>query len=224
MTTRIQQVIDSLQAISIPAVRGFAASLQPELARPAAAVSVHRATETESVLAVTVYCPPQLGGSVCENTALSAAQALRTLGAQCTQEACGYDSSSGFFSIRLLASWEQTALPYQVSVGGSVLSHLTGLHTEKKATLHPVGEVGAGMIGMRWEEKCWDITVEELLPGAESIVDVGIETFQLEIIRAGGKEQFPTCRWVSVRREDTPQGIKQVRIARTWEDRRIVNG
>ncbi len=216
--------MDSLQAISIPAVRGFAPSLQPELSQPAAAVSIQQATETEQILAITVYSPIQLGGSICENAALSAAQALRQLGAQCTQDACSYDRSSGLFAIRLLARWGHTALPYQVSVDGSVLPHITGLHAEKKAVLSPVGEVGEGMIGIRWEEKYWDITVEELLPGAEPVQDVDIQRFQLEIIRTGSQEQFPGCRWISVRRQDTPQGIKQVRIARTWESRRIVNG
>ncbi len=220
----IEQVIAALEAISIPAVRGFSGDLQPELRSPAAAVSVEKAGEGILVLCVRVCCPAGLGGAVCENAAGKAAEAMRKLGAQCTQEGCDYQRSTGLLSVRLVAAWPLAALPYQVRVAGAVLPHVAGIYTEKKGTLCPIEQLGSEMLGVRWEDTHWDITLEELLPGTEAILDVGTETFLLEIIRPGGTEAFPLCRWVSVRREDTAQGIRQVRIARTWKNREVING
>ncbi len=226
MTSKIDQVIEALQSVSIPAIRSFGPRLQPELQAPAAAVSLQRSTDSETEISVWVCCPASLGGIVCENAAITAAQALRQLGASCTQELCSFDRSTGLFSCRLLLSWVQTAqaLPYQVQIGGTALNSLTGVSVQRKVAPNPIRELGEGITSMRWEDEHWDITIEELLPPGSAIEAVSYGTFQLDILREGSKESYPGCRWISLTRRDTARGIQQTRIARSWQARGIVNG
>ncbi len=236
--TKINQAISALTGAGLRADRGFPGEKKPALTAPAVTVGIHRCTGESVILAATVFVAPEQGGSLCEDTAQQVVGVLEGLGALCTQEACQYDRTWGLLSVKVLAAWEQAsgnsgggssgsgtaALGCTVTADGQTLSYVTGVKAEHKADLHPIGAVGVGTVVTRWEVTYWDITVEELLPLSQRPEEIGIQDFDLYIRRAGGTEKYTTCSWISVRREDTPQGVKQVRVARTWEEREITNG
>ncbi len=228
---KLLQVAEALEAINIPTVRSYTLQALPELHAPIAAVGVHRVTAREAVVAVTIYASPEAGGGLCETAAYSAFAALEQLGAVSSLGPCQYDKATGLLAMELLASWtepeqeapqepqpEQTL--YSVLVEEEVLPYVTALKAQKITSLCPIGEIGEGMRELRWEDTHWDITVEELLPPEAPIADTDFDMFTLKILRPSGTEEYPICRWVSVLRKETKQGIQQVRIARTWETRR----
>ncbi len=225
---RISQVIGALRERDIPARRAFSAGVRPELSGPAAAVAIHRVSTEETQLQILVYSPASLGGEICENAALAAAEALQALGAGCRQNACQFDRELGCFSVELLASWlpqaQQQALPYAVAVDGVVLPCVTSVTAKHTSSLSPVGQLGEGYIAMRWEKREWEILVEELLPPGAPITEAGVGTFTLEIRRENGIERYPKCRWLRLERKDTPQGVLQQRMAQSLEERVTVDG
>ncbi len=231
---RITEAIAALEAAGLPARRRYEPGAFPEVAAPVAAVGLHEARPGELTLEVTLYCPPCLGGSGWETAADLAAQALTGLGAVCCLGPCGFDRDSQLLSGRLLATWEAAAaepqpgteavgLSCQVAIDGAVLAHLTDFSAKQTVKLVPVEAMGAGTLFHRAEERVWTLTIQELLPPEEAPEENGIGSFTLTVERSGNVETFASCRWVSTQRTETPAGVSQVRIAKTWTERSIAH-
>ncbi len=227
---RLEAVLQALNDVGLRAQRSYAPGIVPEVTAPLAVVALHSMEADALTLAVTLYCSPSLGGSLWEASALEALEALEALGASCRLEACGFDKELGLLSGRLLAAWSEApmvespeAISTEVSVDGAALPCLTGFSAEQTLELAPVGQVGAGTVFRRVEEALWTLTVEELLPVEAVPVENGSGSFTLTVTRPGGVEVFADCRWISTTRRETPQGVKQVRMARSWAERSIQN-
>ncbi len=243
--TRITQAIEALEQAGLRAGRGFPGGGKPALTAPAVAVGIHRCEGESVTLAVMVFVTPEMGGSLCEDTALEAAAVLEGLGAACIQEACSYDRTTGLLSVRVLAAWgpeavageaggtegsdqaaesgTEAALACMVTVGGTALSYLTAAKAEFTVKLYPVGAAGAGVGAVCRYTEYWDITVEELLPLSSVPAQLSTGTFTVQLTRSGGTECYVNCQWIRVLRQDTPQGIRQLRVARSYEERTVIS-
>lgn len=226
MVKTIQKVVDTLTAGGIRARRGYPPDtfIRPE--EPVAAVTLHAAAGGEITLAVELYAQ---NATQCENKAWAAMELLVPLGAVCTAGRCRFQRTMGLFSLEVLVSWEEETvempeeLPqapaYSVSLDESALPYLTGFTATYETELLPFeGENGQEIL---CEDEVWILTVEELLPSAHPPVADSELPFSLVVTREGGTERFTGCRWESVKCTLTPQGIHQVRVAKTWEKRTL---
>ncbi len=115
-------------------------------------------------------------------------------------------------------------LPYTVTVNGAALPYVTRLTAKQTQELAAVESLGIGTVQIRQEKLCWDVTVEELLPVGQQPDPVGVGTFILQVRRQQGYEQYIGCRWISAQCKETPWGLQQIRVARTWEEREVNDG
>ncbi len=219
---KISRAVEALQQAGIPAGRSYPPQIQPALTRPVATVGLHRATDTQTVLQITVFSSPEQGGQLCESAAVQASAALQALGAQCTVDACNYDRQQGLLSVQILAGWRQGPRR-EVKAAGVAICCVTEVTAAYEARLNPIEALEEGVVDMRWEVSAWDVTVEQLLPPETPPEEMGVGTFLLEISGPAGVERYPDCRWVKILRQDTPQGIRQVRVARSWAEREVGN-
>ena len=93
MGTIVNQVIDALTVASIRADEAYPGRRIPALTGPVAAVrlgKIDRAVRTTTV-EVVLMSPAAGGGSLCENTALRAVEALQDMGGTCVKDGCKFD-------------------------------------------------------------------------------------------------------------------------------------
>lgn len=209
--TIVSMVIEALQGSGIRADEAYPGSRIPALTGAVAAVrlgKVDRSVRTTAVQVV-VMSPAGSGGSVCENTALQAVDALQDMGATCTKEICKFDEMADVFYIEISAVFFGTPGPekwsagpgYSIRINIQPMEHVTGFSITRKT------DDGVTAIG----DALWQFTLEELLPpGTSEPVDPA-EPFSLTVIRSKGQETLEGCTWTSVKREDTLRGIGQIR-------------
>ncbi len=224
---KIRIVREAFNRVHLPSQRGFPAGIQPELTAPMGVVQVHHMDKDTVTLSATVYSPTELGASVCEDAAVGICQNLEENDATIEQESCRYDSTAGLLSLRILATWqfiaqEPTDIPCTVLVEEEPLPYLTGVFARQTVEYSPVEAIGEGTYSLRREKMAWEVTVEELLPRGCTPPEAELTAFALDIRREDGRERYPQCHWVSVQRQDTPQGVRQVRIAHTEAQREVV--
>ncbi len=220
----IESAVTALREAGIRVERGFLKGLQPTLTGPACVLRVHKCSREQTVLALDMYCPASMGAMACENAAAGAAEILRQQGGDCTLGECSYDSAVRLLTLRVLAAWNTPAggITCRVSVDGTVLSGLTGFSARKTAQNVQISSIGARGITVRQESSCWDLTVEELLPAGQEDSALDQMGFVLRVIRDGCTEVYTHCWWQSIRRQETPQGVKQIRVARSWGERSVI--
>ncbi len=239
---KIGAALSALRGAGISAQRRFSGELQPEIREPLAAVGLHKQTAVETVLTVEVFGPLALGGAACEDTAMRAAQVLTDLGAECTQEGCRFERSAGLFAVQVLANWKKEeavpelpeepevtpepepeieALGCSITIDGVAQPYITGFAAVQNARMQPVKAIEAGIVELRREDVCWVLTLEELLPLEVMPEEPKTFDFILRVRRSSGTEVYRYCYWEKVSRKDTPQGLRQVRIARSYAERQV---
>ena len=99
MGTIVTQVIEVLKNAGIRADEAYPGGRIPALTRAVAAVRlgrVDRSVRTTAVQVV-VMSPASGGGSLCEDTALRALEALQGMGGTCIKEVCRFDEMADVF-------------------------------------------------------------------------------------------------------------------------------
>ena len=194
----------------------------PRITEPVAAVhidKVDRATLTVTV-EVNIICPASLGGTTCELEALRATEVLRWSGAVCVQNGCTYDGVSQVYVVSILAT--STCVTeaddhiigpgFTVYINEIVQPFALAVSAEEDPGLqveYVMGESApAGISQGGW---LWHIQLEELIPtGSPETVEPG-DAFQLKIATNLKTETYYHCRWTSVKREFTQQGLRRIR-------------
>ena len=211
MGTIVDNVIDALRSAAIRADEAYPGGRIPALTGPVAAVQlgkVDRSVRTTQVI-VTVMSPAASGGSVCEDTALGAMEAMQGIGGTCIKNVCKFDEVANVFYIEILTDFFGTAGKsswspgpgYAVTIGKQPMDHVVSFAAEKSTDEDVTAVANAK----------WNLTLEELLPPGTSEPPDPSEPFTLKVSRPGGDETFEGCRWTSVKREETILGISQVR-------------
>lgn len=231
MVERILQVVQALNDGGIRAKRGYPESKYFRPDSPVAVVYLEEVRGEAVTIAAQIFSGK---ASSCEDYADQALVLLADLGGQCVVESCEFDRQMGLFSMRVLICWEpetaeesepepepeDEALAYSVQLDGELLPYVTAFSAVFTGELYQsVSEDGETAI--LHNAKVWALTVEELLPPESTPEEDAAEVFSLSVIRTSGTESYTQCRWDTVRRTETADGIRQVRVAKTWEDRTV---
>ena len=194
----------------------------PVITEPVAAVhieKVDRANLTVTV-EVNIICPAALGGTRCEVEALRATEVLRWEGATCIQHGCEYDGLAQVYVVSILATFtciteaeDCTMGPgFRVYLAENQVTFAVSFQAEQVLNNEIRYEMGEDApIGIGNGSWHWKFRLEELIPAGswESLHPEG--TFKLRIETNTKTETYYHCRWTSVRREFTREGLRRIR-------------
>ena len=211
MGTIVGNVIDALTAAEIRADEAYPGRRIPALTGPVVAVrlgKLDRSVRTTTV-EVVVMSPAAGGGSLCENTALRAVEALQAMGGTCVKDVCKFDEMADVFYIEIEAEFfgetrvnKWTPGPgYEVTVGIQPAPHVVSFTTQRALSGDET----------HINQAKWQFTMEELLPPGTSEPSDPVDPFLVTVERKNFDEVLIDCKWVSVKREDTVRGIRQIR-------------
>lgn len=212
----IQRVIEALQAAGIRAQRGYPAGKSPCLESPAASVCVE-CFQTDSVkLAVRIFSPASLGGAACEDTALQAAQALKTLGGACRVEGCEFNGKAGIFTLPVYVTFDRAGLmeTWSVKVDGAVQTYATSFKAEYLSTVTRTFNTQTGVPIFNREDDGWRLTIEDLLPEELPAEKDNMAIFSVEYSSASGVQLYEHCCWERILVEPVATGTRRLRVAR----------
>lgn len=220
----VDEAVEALRGAGLRAGRGYPGGVMPQIGALAVAVNLEQAEETAITLAARVCCPGAMGGPACEDGAEQVAAAWTAAGGTCVQENCSYDGYSDLYCVRVLGTWaEEPAMSAQVTLGGTALEYVTVVRTEVEAQW---AQSERGFMGedpeTTLQEQLWTVTLEELLPSRSALVEPA-SPFVLTVAEGGVLERYGNCCWMSVRREDTAEGVRQVRVCQA-QTRSVENG
>lgn len=221
----IEQIIEALESVDIPAQRGYPSGLMPSLTEPVATVSIQKAESNAMTAAVQIYSPVSQGGIACENLALQAAEALRTIGATCVVGSCSFSGKGGLFGLPLQVTFtkEQAVVPStvtqpKVDIDGIVVANVVDVATAFTSTAVKSKDTATGEIGMVAGEKRWTVTIEDLVAPSRSPQEEVKDGFTVTITRSGGKETYSGCCWDKITTEVTEKGTRRIRVAITCNE------
>lgn len=216
---RITEAVTALNEAGVRAERGYPAGWMPCVSGVVAAVCMEKATAEKTVLAVYV-CTAE-SGAVCEDGAWQVVQILSGMGAQCTLEACVFQSKTELFVCRVLVQW-QAGTACQVKIGSKTLEYVENVRAEKVISRVKVTDAQTGEETEECEDLGWSVRIEELLPNSVQPEEDQDDKFDLYLYRPAGGERYTDCQWVEILLEEVPAGLRRVRVARSWEPRRLL--
>ncbi len=190
---------------------------------------VDRANLTVTV-GVSIISPAALGGTACEMAALRATEALRWSGALCVQQGCSYDGVSQVYVVPIQATYsgiteedDMTLGPgFRVYLNDTLQKYVTAITAQEARDWRAefsMGETGA--VGVSLGTRLWEITLEELIPIGSPENAEPEDDFEIKLVMDIGTEYFYHCRWTSMRRELTSQGLRKVKKGLSMERREI---
>lgn len=220
------KVISALNIAGFPAERAYPGRPFPAITGPVAAVHLQGVDSTTMTATVEVElrCPASYGGTACEEAALEVLRTLWSLGAACSQSGCRYDRISGTFCVPITAAFTQVVpssgeeepvpvLPgFWVSIDGVAqpngVSFQAKLETGAEAEYVAAQPVAVASHGGRLR---WSIVFEEQLPVGTREPESPEGAFTLTVENGAGVWRYTGCRWTTVRRVYTNQGLHRVR-------------
>lgn len=219
----LNQVVEQLTGAGIPAALAYPGSPMPHIAAPVAAVHMQQVDSGSrtSTVEVHILCPGKSGGAACEEAALAAYNALCALGAVCRQEGCAYDRVTGLYSARVTAAFTQVVqdetvpvvLPgFSVELDGVAQTLAVAFSAELDTGAQAVYVTGEAVaVGGCQGKQQWSLRLEEQIPpGTREPAEAGTE-FTLTASDGVDSWVYTGCRWTSIRREYTSQGLRRVR-------------
>lgn len=213
-TEKIAQALQALKDAGFAARRGYPATKMPDISTPVVCICIGQGEAEQVSLEATVFCPAEVGGTVCEDRALEVAKVLKSIGAQYRVGKCGFSGKSGLFSVTVLAQWSKpaaepaTPIPPTVLMNGAKLPYATSFQVERSAQVTSVGATSG----------IWEVTVEELIPVSKIPYSVPDSDFSLSVRRSGKTETYSDCLLETLLRRETSDGFYQKRVAKTWSD------
>ena len=217
----LEKVLQRLRQARFNATPAFPGQKYPQITEPVAAVhieQVDRASMTVT-LEVNIICPASYGGTACEVEALRATETLQWDGAVCIQNGCTYDGASQVYMVAILATYTGVTEADSYTMGPGFEVYINDTYyrfavafTEEESREHraefEMGEIAP--IGISLGSSVWEITLEELiLPGSPEYAEPR-GPFELRVEREAGIETYYHCRWLSIRREMTRNGLRRV--------------
>ena len=195
-----------------PVVSGTVAAVHIE--------KVDRAGMTVTV-EVNIICPASMGGAACEVEALRATEALRWMGAVCVQNGCSYDGVSQVYVVPVLATFVGVTEAESCEIGPGFYVYINGTlqgyadcFCEEEETAYEA-EYAMGQsdpAGISSGKKLWRIRIEDLIPaGSSESVDPILVPFTVKVVTANKTEYYYHCRWTSIQRSFSREGLRRVR-------------
>ena len=218
----LELVLRRLREENFLADVAFPGQKYPVITEPVAAVhieKVDRANLTVTV-EVSIICPADLGGTYCEVEALRATEVLRWAGATCIQNGCEYDGLAQVYVVSILATFtcvteaeDCTMGPgFQVYVAENMMPFAISFQAEQTIGVEAVHEIGENApVGIHDGSWVWKFRLEELIPAGNLEADSPEGVFEVRLESETVTETYYHCRWTSVHREYTRQGLRRIR-------------
>ena len=218
----LESVLHCLEEAGFFAIAAYPGQKFSQIVGLVAAYHLHKVDtgSRTATVEVTVFCPADLGGSACEAAALKATTALQAIGAACVQNGCAFDGIHRLYSVSILATFVGIPEGTDCTMGNGFYIQLNDVYqpwavsfTEEKvqeqtpefATRSPVG------VTITPGHYYWKIQMEELVsPGFQETAEPAGE-FQLRLVQGDRSQLFHPCRWTSVTRSLSPEGLRRIR-------------
>ncbi len=194
----------------------------PRITEPVAAVHIEKVDRANMsvTVEVSIVCPGSLGGTQCELEALRATELLRWSGAVCVQNGCTYDGVAQVYVVSVLATFtgiteaeECTFGPgFSVYIDNALQQNAVAVSGEEvweRQAEYVMGE--AAPVGVSQGKRIWNIRFEELTPAGYAENGESGDPFVLKVVTDVTTEIYRDCRWTSVTRELTRQGLRRIR-------------
>ncbi|MBQ2786095.1 MAG: hypothetical protein IJF02_06290 [Oscillospiraceae bacterium] len=209
----VDAAIGALREAGIRADKAWPGQKMPVPEGVLAAVSLQLADRTEKLeqVKISVFAPAVMGGNVCEAAGKQVCDVLQAMGANCVQNACGFQSNTGLFCVEVLGSFltEQPTQPdtepvvytFSAMVAGKPVDNLVS------ATAYRMWDEETGMV-----LDTWTVQLVEQITGMEDAAQVE-EPFEIRLTRNDQTDVYSGCNWSSWRRVLDSSGLKQTRSA-----------
>lgn len=208
----LENVLTALKTAGLNAGEAYRGDQMPHVTECYAAVSLEKLEHTarKATVLVTVVVPMEQGGTLCQEKALLAGQAMEALGGVCVQEACRFHGYAQAYYIRVLGTfcagavmeqWAKTS-DFTVVLGTQTLSNAVSFQAEQavdEATGAPLSSA------------IWTFRLEEEYGHGEAPKPEPVEPFSMSVKRSAGTETFTQCSWTSVQLVNTATGLRLVR-------------
>ena len=195
----------------------------PVLTEPVAAVHLEKVDRSrlEVTVEVNIICPAALGGTACEIEALRATEVLRWAGATCIQRGCQYDGLAQVYQVSVMATFTGVTEEDNCVIGPGFTVHLSDIYhpyavsftateTADHKVLHAMGETAP--VGLSQGSRQWKLELEEVIPAGLPEAEQLADLFTLKLTTEIQTEFYYHCRWTSVKREFTKDGLHKTRV------------
>lgn len=195
----------------------------PVLTEPVAAVHLEKVDRSslEVTVEVTIICPASLGGTTCEIEALRATEVLRWAGATCIQHGCKYDGLAQVYEVSVMATFTGITEEDSCTIGPGFTVHLSDIYhpyaisfiateTADHVVCYEMGETAP--VGMSPGSTTWKLELEEIIPAGSPEAEQPAALFTLKLTTDIQTETYYHCRWTSVKREFTKDGLRKTRV------------
>lgn len=207
---------------------GFTASVAypgqvfPQITETVAAVHISKVDRNDLTVTIeiTMVSPAALGGTRCEMDALRATEILRWAGAVCVQNGCRYDGVAQVYMVSILATFTGTTEEnscviwpgFYCYVDDRYHRYAVDFQTEQTTDVQLVHGMGQNAaVGSYPGKEIWQVRLEELIPAGSEEVKEPDGEFDIKIISDLITETFRGCRWTSVQRQRSRQGLRRIR-------------
>lgn len=218
----LELVLRRLREESFTADIAYPGQKFPRITEPVAAVhieKVDRANLTVTV-EVNIICPADMGGTACEVEALRATEILRWSGAVCVQNGCTYDGVAQVYVVPVLATFTGITEADDCAIGPGFQVRINEVYQPYALAFseeevrgyqaeYVMGEAAPAGIGPG--SVLWNIRLEELIPAGSPETAEPAGAFQVKITTDVKTEVYYHCRWTSVQRQFTKEGLRRIR-------------
>ena len=218
----LEMVLRRLREGGFTASAAYPGQVFPQITDTVAAVHIEKVDRANLTVTIeiTVVCPASMGGTQCEMKALRATELLQAGGAVCVQSGCSYDGVAQVYTVPILATYtgvteEKSCViwpGFYCYVDGRYHRYTVDVQTEQTfdvQVIHGMGQSAA--VGIHPGQQLWQIRLEELIPAGAEEIPEPTEEFEIEIISDQIRETFHGCRWTSIQRQRSRQGLRRIR-------------
>lgn len=218
----LELVLQRLREENFLADVAFPGQKCPRITEPVAAVHIEKVDRSNLsvTVEVNIICPAELGGTYCEVEALRATEVLSRAGAACIQNGCEYDGLAQVYVVSILAAFTGITEAddcvmgpgFRVYQEDNLQPFAVSFQAEQKIDVAAQYEMGEDTpIGIRNGSWIWALRLEELIPPGNPEVKDLEGPFVIRVESDTVTEVYSNCRWTSVRREFTRQGLRRIR-------------
>lgn len=218
----LELVLKKLREANFAAGVAYPGQKFPRITKPAAAAHIEKVDRSAMTVTVevSIICPAEVGGTVCETEALRATEVLRWAGAVCVQNGCTYDGVAQVYMVQILATFTGVADEDSFVNGPGFWVYIDDIPlmdvvsvSEEEATgfqaEYAMGETahsGVSAVG-----QTWSIRLEERIPAGYPEPEEAAEGFTMKIVTSQKTEVYSDCRWSVIQREYTREGLRRIR-------------
>ena len=218
----LELVLQRLREENFTADVAYPGQKFPLISEPVAAVHIEKVDRSNLsvTVEVNIICPAALGGTACEVEALRATEILRWSGAVCVQNGCTYDGVSQVYVVAILATFTCITEAESCVMGPGFKVYINDTYQNCAVRFREVEDQGrqaeyvmgeSAPAGISQGGYLWQIELEELIPAGSPETAEPAAAFELKVVTDVKTEVYYHCRWTSVQREFTSEGLRRIR-------------